>query len=163
MNFRALRKVVMVLVLAMVVCCFASEDKKRISEEELSMFFDSVAYDGTNTVFTFKKSGPRLVYSVNGQHDYRVGEYGESIALTDATELKVFDRHASLTISPLGMKNSEKGFWLSLKKDFRSVLGGVSSGFAKLVVSADARDLSAPLDAKSERRRFVGLKLLPIE
>ena len=96
--------------------------------------------------------------------------------------MKLYDYHYSMTVMPMPDAERRKGFCVSLKKDLRSMRGGVTTNYAYLVAtdeksgSSDERkgsvDTNTVTSTKSAdsmkagapgRKVFKGLKLLPCE
>lgn len=154
------------LFMAIMLCAqsAASEkiSKECVSEDDLALFFDSVAYTGTNIVFRFKKSGSRFAYLANGQCECKVSEYGETISWDCSSELKFFNRHFTLTLSPLNGRAVDMGFKLSLRKDFRSMGKDLSMKYAHLTVDESKENLLHN-GAENATKRLLGLKICPLE
>ncbi len=165
----------------MLFLCNASEHNKSISESDLGGFFESVECTGTNIVFTTRKEGMKFIYSVDGSED-KVSGYGETINLPFNSALKLFDYNHSMTVMPMPDAEKRKGFCISLKKDFRSMRGGVTTNYAYLVTTGEKADTSDEKKGSSNtntvsntksatsmkagvpgRRVFKGLKLLPCD
>ncbi len=161
--------------------CIASEPKGMVSEEDLSCFFESIERKGTNIVFTTHGGGGKFVYRINGSKR-KVSDYGETIVLPENSELKIIERHLSLTFSPMSERDGRKGFHLSLKKDFRSMCGDLTTNYAYMVyldekpdssggekgsaVPEENRAMSKSAGAPekgAEKKCLKGLSLLPCE
>ena len=164
-----------------VLVSVAREQNTVISEKELGGYFESIVCEDTNIVFTTRKEGMKFIYSVDGSED-KVSGYGETINLPFNSALKLFDYNHSMTIMPMPDAEKRKGFCISLKKDFRSMRGGVTTNYAYLVATGEKADTSDEKKGSSNtntvsntksatsmkagvpgRRVFKGLKLLPCD
>ena len=139
MNTRASEKKLLVpAVSMMLLLCNASEQKTEVSEQHFKCFFKSIAYDGTNYVFTQKRG---YAYRVDNS-SVKVCKDGEVIQLPPESVLEVFEHHCSLTVLPLPSGFVNKGFVLSLKTDLRSFGGNVTTNYAYLINADDKSDSS---------------------
>ena len=179
MNTRASEKKLLVAAVSMMLfLCNASEQKTEVSEQHFKCFFKSIAYDGTNYVFTQK---PGYAYRVDNSR-VKVCKDGEVIQLPPESVLEVFEHHCSLTVLPLPSEDENKGFVLSLKTDVRSFGGNVTTNYAYLITADEKSDSSdemrgssdtnavartkASVSAKAaapEKKFLKGLKLMPCD
>lgn len=181
MKIRGCQQVLPVVLSLSFLVCLASEQKRTVSEADLKGFFKSIEFDGTNLVFTARR---KFIYTINGkdEKDDRFCKPGETIVLSEKSELKVFERHVFLTFSPIKEAVGFKGLRVSVEEDFRSFRGNLSTNYAYMVYLDEKPDPSgeekgsAALKANRamvksadapekapEKKCLKGLTLLPCE
>ena len=175
------KKMLAVISAAVAFVCVGARPDASVSETELSGFFESIERKGTNIVFTTHKNGMRFLYRIDNS-SWKLCERNEAITLPCNSKLIASEHHLSLTISPLMEEESIKGFRVSLKKDFRSMCGNLTTNYAYMVYLNEKPDSSggergtaspevkramvksagAPENG-AEKKCLKGLKLLPCE
>ncbi|MCR5750755.1 MAG: hypothetical protein K6G91_02225 [Kiritimatiellae bacterium] len=141
MKMRVYQKILVAALVLMSVICIAAGSTANVSDADLMGFFESIERKGTNIVLTTHGGGGRFVYRINGSKR-KVSDYGETIVLPENSELKIIERHLSLTFSPMSERDGRKGFHLSLKKDFRSMCGDLTTNYAYMVYLDEKPDSS---------------------
>lgn len=157
------KKFLSVSALMVSLCSYSSEQQQVLSESELKDFFSSIVAEETNVVFTFNKSGSRFVYRID-QQGSQVSEYGERVSLSCHSTFKVFDRHLSLTFTPLTdrQKPTTMKFSVLCKNDFRSMGADISTNSACLVSVSEPTGKMARAAQPTKDRCLYGLQLLPL-
>ena len=157
-------KYVAVITLALTVFrCGAAKKESNISEAHLKDFFESITIVGGNWMFTFSKTGERCVYSIN-DGETQVSNPGETKTVPRHSKFCVFDRHLTLTFSPLLGKEGDDIALLSFIADFRSMRGGISTNLAHLVVSTgESKTQMTSCVSVEGKSCLVGLKLVPVQ
>ncbi len=113
--------------------CVASEPRAGVSENNLRVFFNSIVRDGTNYVFAVKSGFVSIIKGEDGKKVYRACKDGDLVTLPHKSSLTLFERHLSLTITPIDGNTEHKEFRVSYKTDFGAMDGVVSTNFAYLI------------------------------
>ena len=159
--------------------CAALESTNRVSETDLSCFFESIERKGTNLVLVARWS---FLYSIDGKDDRddKFSKAGEKIILPEGSKLVVVERHHSMVFSPMNEDNGRKGFRISHRKSHRRGVattdlayllpadetsdssGGEKGSAAQEGKRAMAKSSGAP-EKGAEKKCLKGLTLLPCE
>ena len=156
------QKIWTVIIASVLFVSFASDQKTSVSEAELRGFFKSIERQGTNIVFTTRSGGMRFVYAIDAKNDmdWKRSEYNETITLPEGSELKMFEHHLFMTISPCLDTNKTKSVSISLEKDFRSFGANITTNYAYLITADEKSDSSderkGSSDTKLVRRIWQG-------
>lgn len=145
------------------LCSYSSERQQMLSESELKDFFSSIVSEETNVVFTFNKSGAGVLYRIN-QQGSQVSEDGKVVSVPYHSAFKVFDRHFSLTFTPMTDRQGATtlNFGILLRKDFRSMGASVTTNAARLVSASEPTGTTARTPQAAKDRCLYGLQLLPL-
>lgn len=144
-------------------CGYSSERQQMLSESELKGFFSSIVLAETNVVFTFNKSGSGFVYRMD-QQGSQISEDGKAVSVPSHSTFKVFDRHFSLTFTPMIDKQGATTlkFGILFKKDFRSMGASVTTNSACLVPVSEPTGTTARTMKTTRDGCLYGLQLLPL-
>lgn len=157
------KKFLIVYALMASLCGYSSEQQQMLSESELKEFFSSIVSVETNVVFTFNKSGAGLVYRID-QRDSQISEDGKIVSVPYNSAFRVFDRHLSLTFTPMTDRqgSTTMKFGILYKKDFRSMGASVTTNSACLVSVSEPTGTMARTTQATRDRCLYGLRLLPL-
>ena len=157
------KKFLIVCALMVSLCGYSSERQQMLSESELKGFFSSIVLAETNVVFTFNKSGSGFVYRID-QQGSQISEDGKVVSVPSHSTFKVFDRHFSLTFTPMTDQQGATTLKFSIlfKKDFRSMGAEISTNSACLVSVPEPTGTMARTTQTTKDRCLYGLKLLPL-
>jgi hypothetical protein len=154
---------IFLLVSAFSVCVGAQESSSnRIDLAYLkTRYFDSIEITATNISVTFKASGQRFFFSINGGALVK-GSYGQVVTANLGEKLMIVGRDDQLIFSPLPTPIRHHGLDVQEHSDRRSFGGGTNISHRFMVRSPESeRRRQAVVDG--EDMRFVEPSIQTVE